>query len=177
MTGHRYDPNTNLRKDSMKKTIKSRKTVRDITWTDYTDGTTVAEVRGATRTKLVKIAKREGIPPDKLLLKMFEDHFVAKGCLSEATTYKEVTFVVPAHIADLIDVTRDLMDEEWERWGTNPFFQSFEGSSGDFDRCVRQFCDLMFYDGKVSSTRLRKLLPHLRKAYNRETALRKAVKP
>ena len=161
----------------MKKTIKSRKTVRDITWTDYTDGTTVTEVRGATRAKLVKIAKGEGIPPDKLLLQMLEDHFVAKGYLTEATTLREVKFLVPTHIADMIDATRDLVDQKWDRWGTNQFLQSFDDAHGDFERFLSQFTDLAFFDGKVSASRLRKLLPHLRKAFDREKELRKAVRP
>jgi hypothetical protein len=90
---------------------------------------------------------------------------------------KKVTFLIPAHIADLITETSDLVDNRWEDWLVNTFVQSCGGSfNKPFEGCVKEFCDLMMNDGiDISTKRLNKLIPPLRKAYAREMELRKAV--
>lgn len=91
---------------------------------------------------------------------------------------KPVIIRLPAHIADLINATREHLPGVWEEWAASPMEQSLERDS--FEVCVREF-DSLFVDGRWDfdgpadrAAFVAPLVAALRKAYDRHSATPRA---
>ena len=87
---------------------------------------------------------------------------------------KEITFLVPAHVADLIAETRVQLDGAWDDWAVSAALQCLERNS--LEGCLAEF-DSLLVDGKRdfddAMDRRRFMLPLNRaliKAWNAEQA-------
>jgi len=95
---------------------------------------------------------------------------------------KAVTFMVPAHLADLIEATRGQLVGQWEDWATSAAQQAVNESSS-FKQCAREFESLLvdsnweFEDADDRAQFMAPLLKALKTAHTQHKGTDEGIAP